>query len=231
MAVTLKNGALTTLATLKDALNIAQTSTDRDDALKRAINVATALIVGWCDREFRREVFVDERYPSKGGADLVLKRTPILSITSITTYQSVTPLTSENYVISDADAGLVYLRAALPTFARRRWGIAQDAQPGTEPPDLLVSYEAGYVTPEQADVGGAFAGEPVTLPDEIEQAAIELAAFTYATPIGAAAGEIASERLGDASIAYFKDSSSDGDKAIPSTIRAKLRSYKIVVIV
>ena len=229
MAVTLKNGSLTTLATLKDALGI--TVSTYDDKLKRAINVATGLITRWCGRSFHRESFTDERYPWKGGVRLVLKRAPILTLTSIEFYQSTTPLDSTLWEIEDATAGIVYLRATIPTFARTRWGIAQDGQPGTEPPDMLVTYEAGYVTPEQADTGGAFDGQTVTLPDEIEQAAIELAAHIYSTPVGFAGGEVQSETLGDASISYRADEGTNADKAIPPYIRSKLSPFKAVVIV
>lgn len=233
MAVALKNGALTTLSTLKDALGIAQTSTESDDALRRAINVATAAITKWCRRTFHREAFTDERYPATGGPRLVLNRKPLITLTSVALYQTTTPIDSSAYVVEDAAAGIVYFRYAIPSFRRRRPGIAQDGQPGSEPPDVLVTYEAGFVTPEQADVGGAFAGEPVTLPDDLEQAAIELAAHTYSTPIGFDGGEVQSEKLGDASVTYRDESVSGSiaDKAIPSRIRAKLADYRMLIIV
>lgn len=231
MAVALKNGALTTLATLKDAIGIAQTSTDRDDALRRMINVATALITKWTSRTFHRQAFTDERYTWRGGPRLVLNRAPLLTLTSVAVRDAVAVLDSSLFQVEDTDAAIVFVRASLPTFGRARYGIAQDLQPGTEPPDLLVTYEGGYVTPEQADTGGAFVGETVTLPDDVEQAAIELAAHLFASPVGFAAGEVQSEMLGDASVSYRPDTGTDGDKVIPPFIRAKLTGYKAIVIV
>ena len=230
MPVALKNGALTTLDALKAALQISATVTNDDDRLRRAINVATAQITKFCDRSFHRVDIVDERQPTKAGPRIVLNRAPLVTLTAASVGSASGlgfALSTDLLQVEDSDAAIVFVRSVLPIFAQRRWGIAGDLQPGTEPPDLLITYSGGFVTPEQADIGGAFVGQTVTLPDDLEQASIELAAHVYQTPIGFVAGEVASEKLGDAQITY-RDDVGGGmiDRAIPAPIRAKLAGYK-----
>ena len=226
MTTTIQPGALTTLARLKSSMRIVGASAD-DDGLIEAVNVATAMIERYCGRTFARAALVDERYPAQGGLRLCLTRTPIVSIESIDLDGVID---ASGYVVESAEAGIVYFRSSMPRRGVTRPGISQDLHPGTSPPDLLVSYTAGYVTPEQADVGGAYAGDPITLPADLERAAKQLAGHVFASPPGFVGGFVASERLGDASIAYRADADEGSSGAIPSPIRAALSAFRRVAI-
>ena len=231
MVTPLTSGALATVEAVKDAIGLGAISTAQENRLRRSINVASSTICRHIDRDLARATITAERHSAERGPRLVVRRTPIVSVTSVAVGDT-TPIVIDPsvFVVEHDEAGIIFFRTALPTFGYRRAGIAQDAQPGTEYPDLIVAYVGGYITPEQADVGGAYVGETVTLPAEIEEAAIRLAAHMYQSPIGFVAGEVASERLGDASITYRNDTDVGG-RQIPSHIRAMLDPFKRVIIV
>ncbi len=224
MATPLQNGALTTLEDVKESLELASAS--KDNTLRRLINTATDMINRYLRRELHRVVAVDEVYPLKGGARLSAKRAPIITIEGVKFNDAV--IDSAQYVLENPSAGLIYFRCGLPTYAFRRPGIAQDPQPGTEPPGVKLSYTAGYITPEQADVGGAFAGQAVTLPSGIQTAAINLVAHLYENDGGIADGDVASETTGDASITYRVDDTAgdEAERMIPPAIRGLIKGYR-----
>lgn len=228
MATALQNGALTTLEGLKEALEI--TASTKDNTLRRLINTATDMINRYLRRELHRVVAVDELYPLKGGCRLSTKRAPIVSVQSVKFNEA--PIDAINYVVERPTAGLIYFRCGIPTYAFRRAGIAQDPQPGTEPLGLALSYTAGYITPEQADVGGAFAGQAATLPSVIETAAINLAAHLFENDGALADGEVQSETTGDASVTYRADDTAgdEAERAIPANIRGMIKGYRWIAI-
>ncbi len=219
------------LVTLADGLAEMSLTTDSGGAVDRRmwryINAASQAIATYCHRKFERATVVAERYPAAGGPRLALKRIPIVSLTSIVIDEAT--IDSTEYTIEDYDAGLVYMRSRLPWQGMRRSGIAQDIQPGTEEPDVIATYDGGFVTGPQAAAGGAYAGQPITLPADLEQACLELVA-TYAGSQGAA-GAIVSESIGDASVAYRLEGVTETEAGIPKHVRGKLNKYKRPVIV
>lgn len=229
MPVTLMAGALTTLATLKEDLEI--TDTAQDNRLKRLINAATSRIQKYCSRTFARAAITDERHPLKGGCRLVVDRPPINSTVATMTIEiedATVAYDSTSYVIEKASAGIVFMKTGLPLVGMARPGIAQNLAPGTELPALLVTYDGGFVTPAQAEeAGGVYEGATVTLPPEIEQACLDLCMFYNSTR--GAAGEIASETLGDASISYRN--SGTNEDGIPAHVAAPLKPYRRVFLV
>ena len=229
MAVTLAADALTTLAAVKEELGI--TDTAQDDRLKRLINAATSAIKRYTSRELGKATVTNERAPLAGGPRIVFQRIPIVSVTSIAVEDSLVLFDTTAYIVESSIAGVVYVKAGLPRYGFHRSGIAQDPQPGTEAPILLLTYVGGFVTPAQADVGGTYAGETVTLPAELETACIDL--VTYYNSHRGVAGEISSETLGDASVTYRDNGASAGeDRAgIPQHIRGRLNPYKRTFIV
>ncbi len=224
MAVHLRADALTTLSAAKEELGIPADDVSQDQRIKRLINAATSAIGKYCDRDFARATITAETHPMAGGLRVVFKRTPIVSIVSVTANAAVIPSTS--YLLENADAGIVFFPAGLPEYGTRRRGIAQDIQPGTHSPLLSLAYVGGYVTAQQARVGGELAGEDVTLPDEIETACLDLVGY-YKAQRGQI-GEIQSESVGDASVTYRADpgAASESNIGIPAHIRGRLNPYR-----
>lgn len=230
MAVTIDAGALTTLATLKGILGITLADTSKDDRLTLAINAATAAISGFCNRTFARAEIVDERHPTKGGMRLAVDRPPLNSIDSIEYEDNTTALSSDEYLIEKARGGVIYFVNGLVRRAVARGGAAQDGQPGTEPPYILVSYDGGYITRQQTiEVGGDYEGETPTLPGDLESACLRYAVDLYnQTPTGTS--EIASETLGDASVTYRDDDAEIADESeaptLPPKVARMVKRYK-----
>lgn len=224
--------ALTTLDELKGELGIALIDTTYDSRLGRLINVASSVICKYLSRELARAEVLDERHAVDGGIELVINRPPLNEITEITLEDATDAFAVDSYLVKHAGAGVIYFRSGLPRYGFRRPGIAGDLQPGTESPDLLVSYDGGYITPAQAEeVGGTYEGEDVTLPPEIEQACLQLAALYYETPVGSP-GEVQSEAIGDASITYRAAPSGDDDGlGIPNSVRGLINKYKRVFVI
>lgn len=226
MAVVINPLALTTLDTLKSALSI--TGSSANDLLTLAINGSTAAIERFCNRTFGRAVITSERQPIKGGPRLVVNRPPINAVTSITIEDSLTALDSTNYVVESAGGGIVYVKSGLPLGGMRRWGVAQDVQPGTEPPSLLVTYNGGFVTPQQAiDNSSPYYNTTPTLPDDIQIACLRYAADLYRSlPRGSE--DIASEGVGDAQVSYRDDDQGGraDEPTLPRKVAALVRPYR-----
>ena len=220
----LNAGALTTLAAAKEELGI--TDSTQDDRLRRLINAATSTINRYCGRVFSKATITDERQLLVGGPRAVVGRAPIVSITSITIEGATTAIDSSSYIRENDEAGVLYFKSGLPASGFHRGGISQDRQPGTEAPILLFTYVGGYVTPAQADTGGAYAAATITLPDEIETACLDLVGY-YNAHRGTG-GTIASESLGDASVTYKDEDTGAGgaEVSIPAHIRARLNPYR-----
>jgi hypothetical protein len=180
--VALTAASLTTLATLKAELG--ESSSTHDAVLERLIEVASEACARYCNRALHYAATVAERVPTFGGQILFLKRTPIVSITSIEALGSgldaagsgVT-LGAASYTVKDAGAGTVFRLAGWRDSARWPLGwtsniaiTSMNRERGTEDLATLVTYAGGFVTPGQ--VGGSLVRN---LPFDIEQACIDTA--------------------------------------------------------
>ncbi len=229
MAVTINPAALTTLATLKSALSI--TVSTFDDLLKLSINGATGAIENYCNRVFGKATITDERHVIAGGVRVCLKRPPLVTLTTIEYEDSTSAISADNLLTESSKWGIIYVKSGLVRGGLARPGIAQDAQPGTEPPTLLATYVGGYVTPQQAEAGMAYAAQAITLPGEIEIACIRYAAQLYASLAESTSATIVSETLDNASVEYSDSSeaSESGDLSaspLPAKIAALLRAHR-----
>ncbi len=225
MTVTLASYALTSLEAVKEELGISVSDTSQDNRLTRLINAASSAIAKYCSRSFERALVVDERQPLAGGPRVVFNRPPLNEITSITVEDQATTFDTTAYILENAEAGIVFMKAGLPAYSMARWGIAQNRQPGTEAPILLLTYDGGYTTQAQSDEeDGDFEGDDVTLPPDLETACIDLVSY-YNAQRGAA-GVIVSETLGDASVDYADSSSTDENSGLPAHIVSRIRAYK-----
>ena len=157
--------ALTTLQAVKDELGIMDSS--KDSVLERLINAASEAIEQYCGRHFEYEQGVQETLAGTGGSRLVLSRIPVRAVTSVT----VSGMPLDDYVVEDPKAGILYRGAGWPWTARAWAGfISQDPLIGTESRDIVVTYDAGFVTPQQeADSGGTLTRD---LPHAVEEACI-----------------------------------------------------------
>lgn len=139
------SNALGTLETLKDELGIAAGENAHDAWLERAAGTATEAIESWCKRNFNRATVTNERVAGFGTPRLVLARTPIESVTSIT-LDGVTIDASEYYV-EDAGAGFVFRSNSCwdwtqPSAGQRGY-VAEEKK-------YLVTYVGGYYLPGSA---------------------------------------------------------------------------------
>lgn len=175
---------LTTLARVKSELEIADTS--MDTLLTSWIADASAEIVRFCGRPFARETY-RETLSGYGGTRLMLARTPVVSVASVLHNSDVIT----DFVINDADAGLLYRERGWQWSAGVGWNITSYVVPGSEAPKFVVEYTAGYLLPGAATP---------TLPGDIERACIELVKAVHAARKRDPA--ITAERLGDYQASY-----------------------------
>lgn len=155
--------ALTTLATVKAELGLTG-SAENDSVLERLINAASDAAERYCRRSFSRATVTDERVKGFARPRLMLARTPVVSVTSITINGST--VDSAGYYIESAEAGIVYRKAGWQSTALPAAGlVVQDLEPGTEEALYLCTYVGGYQTPGQ--------GGTRTLPYDLEQAVLD----------------------------------------------------------
>ncbi len=171
------------LADVKADLGINDTSKD---------SVLTALIAAASDqiqREFQflcRQTY-RETLPGYGGNILQLKRTPIVSVSSVT--HNNEPIV--DYTIEDKDAGHLYRRLGWEWTASVGWDMTGYVIPNSEHPDFTVEYVAGYLAADQASSD---------MPAEIQLSARETVEYWYKALSRSA--DIESKSVGDLSITY-----------------------------
>ena len=216
MAITITTTAsdtkLTTLTRVKSELGIS--STTDDSLLLDNIKEATDIIESYTNRKFAR-VTLTETLPGSGRNELVLTRTPVVSVSAIT--DDGTTVSSTKYTIDNPDAGILYREDGwrdtrlwahnvedfpLNTGGKREWS---------------VTYVGGYVTP------GATNSTERNLPYDIERAAIELVKVRYLRrkedPL------IQSQRTGDASETLFT-----GGGGMPQYVTTILNKWRRIEI-
>ena len=226
----LKENALITLAVALDELGLTSDGGTVDARVTRYINAASEAISAYCRRPFEKATVTDEKHPTDGSLRIVVKRTPIISVTSIVVDDDT--IDSDNFVVEDADAGLIYSYVQFPLQGFRRSGIAQHHAPGSSPPDTAVTYVGGFITEPQTADGGTYDGETPNLPADLEQACVELVTWYFrrkGTP-----GLVVEERIGDATLKYLHENLFVGENpaevGIPLIIRGKLNRYRRAVI-
>ena len=179
MASILTEHALTTVATMLAELGLLDTQTA---LLERLINAASERIERFCHRHFEYGAEIEEATAGMGTPFLVLSRTPLVEIASVT--MDGTAFDEDSYEVADAEAGTVYRAAGWPWAGLRLSGIAQDPLPGTERQNIVATYAGGYVTPAQEVAPGEGNGEPDpglprTLPYDLEQCVIDTVVYLY----------------------------------------------------
>ena len=199
---------LTTVQRLAEQLG--NTNLEDDKLLEKLIDSASALIVSYTGRTFAREVVTETLGAhGQGQTRLVLSRTPINSITSIT--KNGSSIQSTSYEIEDAEAGFVWREHGWrDTTLYRQWITPIDSR--FQRKDYAVTYDAGYYLP------GSTARN---LPEEIEFACLEIAKSWFLDKDSNR--NIKRERIGDAWIERY-----DADQigAIPQAVASVLDQYR-----
>jgi hypothetical protein len=221
MAVTVTVPAVhkefTSLNVVKDEMNI--TGSSDDAVLVQLIQESRDFIVRYCGREFARETVV-ETFDSRGGFNLMMSRTPVISITQITDDGST--VSSTKYSIDDADAGLV--------FNDNGWRNTQMYGQWIEPFPLLegkrdwsVTYVSGYVMPGSTEAAR-------TLPFDLERASIDIVKTKFYQRQDDPT--IQSEKTGDASITRYPNPAANQGKigGIPPLTLTILDSWKRITV-
>jgi len=222
--VALNSNALTTLDNVKSELGI--TGTDDDAYLERQINVVSNAIEKFLNRRLGYQAGKIEKVKGYGGSRIRLSLVPLISVDDVTFINSdgvLATLDVANVEIENEGLeGFLYYRLGWPWTAPRPFGtIARDPLPGHEESSIQVTYDGGYVLPND----GPAVSPQIDLPSDIEQAAILAVSSAYLRK-----GEdrtVKSERLMSYSVTY-QDGGSVSGSPFSADVTAMLAPYKFI---
>jgi hypothetical protein len=201
---------LTTRAAVKTDLGIPEGDASKDAALNDLVRDASDSI----QREFQflcRQTY-RETLPGYGNNILQLKRTPIVSVSSITHMGE--PIV--DFTIEDKDAGHLYRRGGWRWTASVGWNLTGYIIPNSEHPEFTVEYVAGYLAADQPDSD---------MPPEIQRAARETVVDWFKR-LGRDS-DIQSKSVGDLSISYATGDAAKLD--IPPRAMSRLQKWRRLV--
>lgn len=185
-----------------------------DDAyLENAIDVASDLIEQFCGRSFFKETGREDFLAGYGNRRLTVQKTPILTLTKIEFVDqqgSLTLIDSDGYEIEDADIGFIRRIAGWNWTVAVGQEITPTPLPGDERRAFKVTYDCGFVTPEQVGTR--------TLPFDLEDACVQLIVARFRARGRDPA--VKSEKLMNWSTAYGAM-----PKGVPDTVSAILDRY------
>jgi hypothetical protein len=180
---------LTTVDAVKVELNIS--GTDDDAHITNLIQEASDLIKNYTGRVFGKEK-VRETIGAKGLPEILLERTPIVSIEGIT----FNGLAITDYSIQDADAGVLF-KVSGWTSTELSWTTFARHPSQYMEPLWAFTYWGGYVLPNWDDTM-----DPRTLPHDLERACIDIAKTLYkARNVD---GTISRYKIGDTDVSWDK---------------------------
>lgn len=217
MAVDLTLHALTTLAEAKTEMGVSGVTDD--DYISRVINASSDVVRRFCDRVFYFEADIEEYVPGYGDTNMLLSRTPIDSITSIS-YEG-TALDSDSYSIKSPAGGSVYRQCGFVWTAQRTNNILFDSLPGTEKHSYLATYDGGYKTPQQVIDDGTISTRD--LPYDLEDACLQLVTSRYRAK--GRDPRVSAERLMSWQATYGM-ATTDRSHTIPLAVQEMLAPYK-----
>lgn len=166
--------ALTTLATVFDELD-GDVATDNggpiDTRLERYIKAASALFRRECGRDFEFQAAIVEKAAGYGFTNVYARRSPIVALAQVKVDDAV--LSSTAYELRDAgtERSKVFRSTGWTWSAGTRNEPTTPPVPGTERRYIELTYDGGYVTPQQVVLNNALVR---TLPDDIEDAVVSL---------------------------------------------------------
>jgi len=198
---------LTTLEAVKTDLGIPLSDTSKDAILNDLI----ADVSDEIQREFQffcRQTY-REKLPGYGNTRLMLARTPIISVSSVT--HNSEPIA--DYAIENKEAGFLYRRLGWCWTASVGWNITSYVISNSEHPEYEVTYVAGYLAADQSNSD---------MPGEIQRSARETVIDWFKSI--ARASDIQSKSVGDLSITYV---TGNGAKmAIPPRAMSRLQKWR-----
>ena len=159
---------LTTLCRVRDRLKIKHKL--KDVQLSLMISGVSRALMRKLGRQFARET-ISETVKGYGTTQLILTRSPIISVTSI--LFDDTPVL--DFSIEDADSSILYRRAGWSwTVVSGFMGVGFNPVPNSEESLFTVVYEAGYALPNW--------DSPFirNLPEDLEDLVLDYIHFLYA---------------------------------------------------
>lgn len=201
---------LTTLEAVKDRLVICDNANDA--VLNRLIKESTDYIYRLTCRFFARETVI-EKVKGFDNTQLMVSRTPIVSITSITDDNGEPVI---DFEIDDKDAGLIYRENGWQWQPSRWFAASPVIVPNTEKKNYTVTYEGGYYTPGSAQ-------GVRDLPYDLESLAIDYVQFVYIDSID---GDptVKAHKVGDISVTKGSMDQKDSGFAM-ANLRRKLKLW------
>lgn len=174
--------ALTTYETARDVIGLGNDSpTASQGHIERIINAVSEAMAKAANRPFVRATVTGERHGSNGGPRLFLRRTPVVSVSSVTTVAGdgstvVTTFDATSYYIEDAESGFLVTRDLWcgTQFYPESGGVDM-VLPDEPERSIRVSYVGGYITPELVRLDGLEVtpvGLVRTLPYDLEEACL-----------------------------------------------------------
>lgn len=178
--------------------------------LNQLIARASDAIRSMTDRVFAKEKVEETLFVRRSTPRIIVSRTPIVSLDSIALDDDV--VTASSYFIEDAERGFIYREDAHWGSTVITGGAIRERATQWGKYDWKVTYTGGYDLP-------SFSENP-NLPLDIERAAIELVASWFHSR--RTDPNIASERIGDASVSY-RDSGAGG---IPPSVQFTVEKWR-----
>jgi hypothetical protein len=195
-------------------LNLALGVASNTATLPRIVTAASKAIASWCGYDFYTRTVTEYPVPLLGA--IQLRSGALQSITSITVDGSA--LSASLYRIDSSARGRIVLDMVIGGGSRTIGAIEPVGAPAYNNGRVVVVAVCGYVTPGQNAVS-AGTYPTVNLPEDIQQAAIEVGVGMYRR-MGRDA-DIDSTSLGAGSLSYRDDK-----HAIPVTARQLLAPYR-----
>lgn len=210
---------LTLAATVAGDLGVAS-----DATVQRVVTAASRMISRWCVRDFTYATGIVE-YPNGDNRPyLIVRKPPIVSITSIVE-SGVTLDPSEYESVDDnAEAGLIYRLDGPFLYVGQQMGgvtaVFDPKQGDSTSQGITLTYAGGYVTPGQNAVNSGLY-PTVTLPEDVQEAAIMTAGYLY--KYRGVDTRVKAMQLGDYSVQYRDP---DPENVIPAPAREILGYYR-----
>lgn len=210
--------ALTTLARVKTALGI--TDSSKDDQLEDVINEASAAIESYCNRSFYYETGKVEYLEGYGTSFLMVSKYPLLDVSEVIVRDETTAVDSDSYYIwKQGEEGKIYRRSTWTARMQSAAPITLTPLAGTQQDRYKVTYTGGYITPQQEiDAVGTR-----TLPYDLEAAAKGLSVSMYLSE--SRDETIKSEKLLSWAVTYGGHDSGDGSFSLGPKTTSLIAPY------